>query len=71
MHSFFKKVWTMFLVLTRKETNAEVLLNVEIVEKIEAVQGGCKITTGYDEIIEVKDSFESIGEQLKAMGLSA
>lgn len=61
----------MFLVLTRKETNAEVLLNVEIVEKIEAVENGCKITTGYDEIIEVKDSFESIGEQLKAMGLSA
>lgn len=61
----------MFLALTRKETNAEVLLNVEVVEKIEAIQGGCRIITGYEETIEVKESFKSISEQLKAMGLSA
>lgn len=61
----------MFLALTRKESNSEVFLNVEVVEKIEGLDSGCKIYTGTDEIIEVNDSFEDISNQLKAMGLSA
>ncbi len=61
----------MFISFTRRENGDSVMLNAEIIEKIEAVDGGCFVSTAMGEAFLVKETFEEVSRQLKELGLSA
>ena len=61
----------MFLSFTKIENVESLMLNTDIIEKIEALDGGCRITTSYEEEFVVKESFDVISKQLKELHLTA
>ena len=62
----------MFISFTRKDNVVKIFMNVETIEKIEAVEGGCAVYALSDEeAILVKESFAEIDKQLKSLGLTA
>jgi uncharacterized protein YlzI (FlbEa/FlbD family) len=66
------KFWNMFISFTRKDNGVKIFMNVETIEKIEAVEGGCAVYALSDEeAILVKESFAEIDKQLKSLGLTA
>lgn len=65
------KSGTMFLSFTKIENGESVMLNTDIIEKIEALESGCRITTSYEEELLVKESFQEINRKLKELQLTA